>query len=444
MSRPETHIVWNGDISLAYQVLGQGAADLLYLQGYSSQVDLNWDSPYLARFLRGLAGHSRLIVTDRRGWGCSDRFSPSDVPDVDALTDDILTVLDAVGSSRAAILASFECAIVGALFAATYPDHTLALILVDPMVAYLRSEGMPWMPTQDEWEEVIEEIRNGGTGSWSEALPEGPERDWFARLARATVTTGAFIAELRRHLQADVRAVLPTIQVPTLVFADTDGEFEVKVESGRMVAGLIPGARLIEQSSAGGIHRVHWYARGNAIVQEVGRFLGRIREEEAAFDRVLATVLFTDIVDSTKKAAELGDRGWREVLQRHNSIARALLARYRGKEVDTAGDGFFATFDGPARAVRCARAIVEAVRPLGLEVRAGVHTGEVETIDGKAGGIAVSTGARVAGLARPAEVLVSGTVKDLVAGSGLEFEDRGDHQLKGVPGSWRLYAVTPT
>ena len=442
MERPETRFAWNGDISLAYQVVGEGPLDLLYLQGYASNVDMNWESPYLARFLRGLARHGRLIVTDRRGWGCSERFTPGYVPDVDMLTDDILAVMQAAGSDRAAIVATYESAIVASLFAATYPERARTLILIDPQVTYLPTDETPWMPSLQRWQQQIKAVRDTwGTPEWWDA-PTGAEGTWFSRYARASVTPGSLAAELSSYLDTDIRAVLPTIQVPTLVLVDTDSFYEVRPETGHFVASKIPGARVVEHSSQGGPH-FHWYARGDAIVAEAGRFLQQVREEEASFERVLATVLFTDIVGSTSKAAGMGDRAWRELVKRHHSTVRTLLGRYRGREIDTAGDGFFASFDGPARAVRCARAIVEAVKVMGIEVRAGVHTGEVETIDGKIGGIAVSTGARIAGLAAPSEVLVSQTVKDLVAGSGLEFEDRGDHELKGVPARWRLYAVTP-
>lgn len=339
MDRPPTRFAWNGEVSLAYQVCGVGASDLVYLQGYSSNVDMNWESPYLSRFLRGLAAHARLIVTDRRGWGCSERFTPRHVPDVDTLTDDILAVMKAARSERASI-----------------------------------------------------------------------------------------------------RSVLPSIHVPTLVLVDSDRFYEVLPETGHLVASKIPAARVVEHSSRGGPH-FHWYGRGEAIVTEVRRFLAEIGEEEASFDRILATVLFTDIVDSTRRAADLGDRRWRELVLRHHATVRSLLARYRGVEIDTAGDGFFASFDGPARAVRCAMAIVDAVRPLGIEVRAGLHTGEVERMGDKVGGLAVNIGARVAALAAPSEVLVSQTVRDLMVGSGLSLTDRGSHGLKGVPGLWGLYAV---
>jgi class 3 adenylate cyclase len=440
VNRAETRFAWNGDVSLAYQVIGEAPADLLYLQGYCSNVDANWESPYLARFLRGLAAHGRLIVTDRRGWGCSERFTPGYVPDVDILTDDVLAVLEAAGSERASILATYESAIVASLFAATYPARTRSLILVDPQVTYLPTDETPWMPSLEQWQEQIRLMRESwGTLEWWDA-PEGQEREWFARYARASVTPGGLAAEISSFLHTDIRAVLPTIQVPTLVLVDSDRFYEALPETGYYVASKIPGARVVEHSSGGGPH-FHWYGRGEAIVSEVGRFLSEIGEEEASFDRILATVLFTDVVDSTKRAAELGDRRWRDVVERHHATVRALLARYRGEEIDTAGDGFFASFDGPARGVRCALAIADAVRPLGLDVRAGVHTGEVERVGEKLGGLAVSIGSRIASLAEASEVLVSQTVRDLVAGSGLAFTDRGEHELKGVPGEWRVYAA---
>jgi class 3 adenylate cyclase len=440
MNRPETRYAWNGEVSLAYQVVGQGDLDLLYLQGYCSNIDMNWESRHLANFLRGLARHGRLIVTDRRGWGCSERFTPGSVPDVDVLTDDILAVMSEVRSEQVAIIATYESAIVGSLFAAVYPERTKALILVDPQVTYLPTDETPWMPTLSRWQKQIELVRDTwGTTDWWDA-PHGDEGEWFSRYARASVTPGGLAAELASYLETDVRAVLPSIQVPTLVLVDTESFYEVLPETGRFVATKIPGARVVEHSSQGG-HHFHWYARADSIVDEVGRFLAAIREEDESFDRVLATVLFTDIVGSTERAAALGDRRWRKIVEQHHSAVRTLLARYRGVEMDTAGDGFFASFEGPARAVRCAAAIVDAVRPLGIEVRAGLHTGEMERLDSKVGGVAVNIGARVAAMAGPSEVLVSQTVKDLMVGSDLRFEDRGSHQLKGVPGAWKVYAV---
>ena len=440
MDRPETNFAWNGDVSLAYQVLGHGPTDLIYLQGYCSNVDLNWESPALARFLDALAGHARLIVTDRRGWGCSERFTPGAVPDMDTLTDDVLAVLTAARSERASIMATYESTIVASLFAATYPERVRSLILVDPQVTYLPTDETPWMPSRARWQQQIKAVRDTwGTLAWWDA-PAGPEREWFARYARGSVTPGGLAAELTSYLHTDIRAVLPAIQVPTLVLVDTDRFHEALPETGHFVAQRVPGARLVEHSSRGGAH-FHWYARSEPIVAEVRRFLAEIGEEEASFDRILATVLFTDIAESTRRAADLGDRRWRELVLRHHAMVRGLLARYRGVEVDTAGDGFFASFDGPARAVRCAMAITDAVRPLGIEVRAGLHTGEVERVGDKIGGLAVNIGARVAALAAPSEVLVSHTVRDLMVGSDLVFADRGAQELRGVPGTWGLYAA---
>jgi len=441
MKRPETRFAWNDDVSLAYQTFGHGAGDLLYLQGYCSNVDLNWESPYLSQFLRGLAAHARVIVMDRRGWGCSERFTPGYVPDVDVLTDDVLAVMDAAEAERASLLATYESAIVAVLVAATYPERVSSLILVDPQVTYLPTEEMPWMPSLERWQEQIARVRETwGTLDWWDA-PDGSEREWFSRYARASVTPGGLAAELGSYLETDVRALLPTIQQPTLVLVDSDRFHEVLPDTGHYIAEKIPRTRVVEQSSGGGSH-FHWYGRREVIVSEVGRFLARIEDEEASFDRILATVLFTDVVDSTAHAAQLGDRSWRDLIERHDKLIRTLLARYRGVEMDTAGDGFFAIFDGPARAVRCALTVVEGVRSLGIEIRVGLHTGEVERLGEKVGGLSVSIGARVASLAGPSQVLVSQTVRDLMVGSGLTFGDRGSYELKGVPGEWRVYAIT--
>jgi class 3 adenylate cyclase len=449
MDRPQTRYAWSGNVSLAYQVVGDGPMDLIYLQGWASNVDLSWDSPYLARFLSGLARCGRLVFTDRRGWGCSDRFSPADVTDVDMLTDDLLVVMDTVGSSRAVLVSSHECTLVASLFAASFPDRTAGLVLIDPWVTYSATEGTSWLDTVEDWERHFTQLRIEGPSIWVADYPEGYEREqeWLGTYVRSSIAPGAAIAEFRRYLPTDIRGVLPTIQVPTLIVSDLDAAgddvtgAEMDPRSGRLAAELIPAARLLELSGGPMLPRRHWYARGPAIVEEIGRFVVQLRQEEASFDRALATVLFTDIVESTAKATELGDRGWRELVDRHDATVRAMLARYRGVEIDTAGDGFFATFDGPARAVHCAVSIVQALRPLGIEIRAGLHTGEVETTGDKVGGLAVNIGARVAALAKPSEVLASSTVKDLVAGSGLTFEDAGEHELKGIPDPWRVYRV---
>jgi class 3 adenylate cyclase len=395
----------------------------------------------LARFLRGLASLGRLVVSDRRGWGCSDRFSPSDVPPLETLIDDLVVVMDAVGSDRAVLVTSMENTAVATLFAATHPERISALILIDPWVTFTKTEETPGANSQEDWNRVVANIRTEfPLPAWVEGHDER-ERAWLTRYIRASVSPGAAIGEFRRYQATDVRGVLPLIQVPTLVFADSDGVDDVDPANARFVADRITGSRLVFHATGGSADWQHWYDRAEPIVRDSASFLAAIRTEEASFERVLATVLFTDIVGSTQMAADLGGQRWSDVLQQHHAIVRALLSRYRGEEVDTAGDGFLATFDGPARAIRCAKAIVEGVRALGVHVRAGLHTGECETVDGKVGGIAVHIGARVASLAAPSEVLVSQTVKDLVAGSGLTFEDRGEHELKGVPDRWRLYRV---
>jgi class 3 adenylate cyclase len=443
---PETNYAWNGDVALAYQIVGDGPVDLIYVEGYMSHVELNWESRHFARFLRGLASHSRLIVMDRRGYGCSDRFSPSDVPPLEAIVDDIGAVLDAAGSDRAAIFGTMFAGFIAALFAASNPARTAALVLGDAFATYSATDETPWMRTTEAWEEAGDRIRRSwGTPSWMADEPDRyasfmdeREREWFLRWCRSSCAPGALIAETRRHLHTDIRGILPSIYVPTLVIGDSTGKDLGGAEGARFLADRIRGAKLALWARNGAFL---WYAESDAIVREIGRLMASVRDEQASLDRTLATVLFTDIVGSTEVAARLGDRGWRDVVERHHAAVRGLLGRYRGVEVDTAGDGFFATFDGPARAVRCAEAIVEAVRPLGLELRAGGHTGEVETIAGTVGGLAVVIGSRVGAKARPSEILVSQTVKDLTAGSGLVFEDAGEHELKGVPDRWRLYRV---
>ena len=452
IGRPDTKYAWNGDVCLAFQVAGDGALDLLYIQGYCSNVDLAWEGPRLSRFLRGLAGHGRLILTDRRGWGCSDRFSAHDVQDVDAYVDDLGIVLDAARSERAVIVASGESALLGCLFAAAHPSRTAGLVLIDAFPTYAWTSDTPWAPTPEQWRDAAVGIRDHwGTRAWLDRTSAGQvdkeELDWFARYMRSSITPAALAAEMERYVGADIRSVLPAIHVPTLVFVDPDGSWDDVPEASRYLAAHIAGARTAELASGvePNVHGLHWYARGEPIVREIGRFVDGLRDEQSSFDRVLATVLFTDIVDSTARAASLGDRGWREVREEHDRTVRAQLARFRGHEVKTMGDGFLATFDGPARAVRCAVSLVAAMAPLGIEIRAGLHTGEIELDADDVAGVAVAIGARVGAMAGASEVLVSHTVKDLVTGSGLTFEDRGEHELKGVPDRWHLYrVVNPT
>ncbi|MDH4335257.1 MAG: adenylate/guanylate cyclase domain-containing protein [Chloroflexota bacterium] len=443
--RREVRYAWNGDVALAYEVFGAGPVDLVYLQGYTSHVDLNWESPYLARFLRGLGERARVIHTDRRGWGCSDRFSPGDVAPLEVQVDDLVAVMDAAGSERAVVFTSNDTCLAGALFATTYPERTAGLVLVDPMFAYHRD-------TEDArrvWAETLARVRRewGTPAYFGEFWHDVREQeDWYARWGRASVAPGALVAEVEAFGAVDVRDVLPSIHAPTLLVGSS-GEVvndPIMTESNayaRAAQAVISGSRLIEPTKDGGAAWHHWYARGPAILAAVGELVASIREEQASFDRVLATVLFTDIVDSTATAAVMGDARWRKMIDEHDRMAKGLVTRYRGEFVDSTGDGLLATFDGPARAIRCAQAIIEAARPLGVEIRAGLHTGEVERAEHGIAGVGVHIGARVGAMAGAGEVWVSSTVKDLTAGSGLAFEDRGEHELKGVPDRWHLYQV---
>jgi pimeloyl-ACP methyl ester carboxylesterase len=450
VSRPETHYTKTADgVHIAYQVAGDGPVDIVFVMGWTSHIDLMWEEPSLARFLSRLASFSRLILFDKRGVGLSDRVPEDRLPSLETRMDDARAVMDAVGSERAVVMGVSEGGPMAMLFAATYPGRTIALVLFGTSAAWKATPDYPFpRRSDDEFERGIDDIdRAWGTRElaiqdlkgWAAPSLATDERAiaWLANYVRQAASPGAAIALERMNRAIDVRAALPAIHVPTLVLA-REGDLEFPLEEERWIAEHIRGARLVAYP---GEDHFFWVGNQGELLDEVERFVSSISDEEAELDRVLATVLFTDIVNSTKRTAELGDRSWRELVERHNSTVRALLARYRGKEMDTAGDGFFASFDGPARAVRCARGIVQAVGPLAIEVRAGVHTGEVETIDGKVGGIAVSIGARVGSMAGPSEVLVSQTVKDLVSGSGLAFEDAGEHELKGVPDRWRLYRL---
>jgi class 3 adenylate cyclase len=365
------------------------------------------------------------------------------MPPVETLVDDLRAVLDAAGAERPTVFATGDCGFIATLFAATYPDRLAGLVLYGVAPTWRLSEEAPWGLTDEEAEESLRRICHNLDGYWSRKSSPTLTADekgfeWCVRYERVSLTPGGCYADGRRFGDTDVRNVLRSIHVPTLV-VHREGDPQTDVRASRYLASNIRTATVVEVP---GSDHLPWAVEQEAVVREVERFCAGVREQEAELDRVLATVLFTDIVGSTAKIAELGDAGWRELVESHHATVRSLLARYRGREIDTAGDGFFASFDGPARAVRCAQAVVEAVRPLGIEIRAGVHTGEVETIAGKVGGIAVAIGARIGAMATPSEVLVSQTVKDLVAGSGLAFEDRGAHELEGLPGEWRVYAVT--
>ncbi len=436
MNIPEVHYAQSGEVNIAYSVLGDGPLDLIIVPGFISHMEYEWTEPRIAKFRRRLASFSRLILFDKRGTGMSDQVFG--VPTLEQRMDDVRAVLEAVGSERAMVMGLSDGAALAALFAASYPQRTSGLLAYGAS-PYSRSDP-------DRLEQFISEIpKRWGTPelaledlrTFSPSVAHEPElRDWTARWIRYCATPGAFIALVRMNAEIDVRHVLPAIHVPTLVL-HRDGDRAEPAERGREFAAPIPTAKYV---GLPGSDHYPWFGDVDSVVKEIERF-ARDLAEEAAFDRVLTTVLFTDLVGATERAAALGDREWRKLLDAHHSIVRANLARFRGREIDTAGDGFLASFDGPARAIRCATAVAAAVRELGLEIRAGLHTGECELMGDKLGGIAVHTGARVAAHAQPSEVLVSNTVKDLVAGSDIRFEDRGAAALKGVPGEWRLYAV---
>jgi class 3 adenylate cyclase len=445
---PVTRYARSGDVSIAYQVVGDGPFDLVWVPGAFSHVELNWTIPARAAFNRRLASFCRLIIFDKRGTGMSDRAG---IANLETRMDDVRAVMDAAGSERAALLGTSEGGPMCTLFAATYPQRTWALILFASFPRVMWAPDYPWGDREEDWRRGFEELeRRAADPSYFEELAamlapsaDAESKRRFAEMMRQSGTPGARLELERMNREIDVRHVLPSIRVPTLVL-NRVGDHPSNVGGSRFLAEHIPGARHVELVGAD-----HAPSAGDAgpVLQEMQAFLEdawRGADDRDTHESVLATVLFTDIVGSTEKMSQLGDRGWRELLQAHHATVRRELMRYRGVEMDTAGDGFFARFDGPARAIRCATSITEQVRKLGLEIRAGLHTGECELADGKVAGIAVSIGARVAGEAGPGEVLVSGTVRDLVAGSGFEFEDRGARTLKGVPGEWRLFAVSPT
>ena len=442
MDRSETRYARSGDVSIAYQVVGGGPFDLVYVPGWVSNVELMWDEPDYAAFLERLASFSRLIIFDQRGTGLSDPVPLDQLPTLEQRMDDVRAVMDAVGSDRAALLGHSEGGNMCVLFSATYPDRTTALVLVGCYAKRIRSDDYPWAPAPEDREHEIEatETRWGSPDMLRELVPSKANDDaferWVGRYLRQSASPKAAVALLRMNTQIDVRGVLPAIRVPTILIYRTD-DADVHVDEGRYIAERIPGARFVEVPGAD--HSM-WTGDAAAILDEIEEFLTGVRRGPEP-DRVLATVLFTDVVGSTELATRLGDRAWRDLLGRHHAAIRRELGRWRGREVDTAGDGFLATFDGPARAIRCAVAVVDAVRGLGMEIRAGVHTGEVEVSNGDLRGIAVHIGSRVSSLAAPNEVLVSRTVADLVAGSGIVLAERGEHELKGVPGTWLVYAV---
>jgi class 3 adenylate cyclase/pimeloyl-ACP methyl ester carboxylesterase len=439
-TRPETQYAKSGDVHIAYQVLGEGPLDLVFVPGAVSHLELAWEEPLFTHFLQRLASFSRLICLDKRGTGMSDRVAG--IATLEQRMDDVRAVMDAAGSTRAALFGVSEGGPMSVLFAATYPERVSALILYGALVKGVRSPDFPWAPTLEQRERSLEGIeqRWGRVSNLGIRAPSVADDErfvqWWLGYQRLAASPGAVVALRRMNAEIDVRHVLPAIGVPTLVLHRAEDR-DIPVEVGRYLAEHIPGAKYVELP---GVDHFPFVGDADALLDEIEEFLTGVRPV-AEPDRVLATVLFTDIVRSTERAAELGDRRWRDLLESHYAVVRRELGRFRGREVKTAGDGFLATFDGPARAIRCACAITDSVRPLGLQIRAGLHTGECELMGDDVGGIAVHIGARVAAGAEPGEVLVSSTVKDLVAGSGIRFVDRGAHTLKGVPGEWRLFGV---
>jgi pimeloyl-ACP methyl ester carboxylesterase/DNA-binding winged helix-turn-helix (wHTH) protein len=436
----ETQYAKSGGVHIAYRVVGSSGPDLVFVPGWVSHLESAWEEPHFARFLKRLASFSRLILIDRRGTGLSDRVA--DVPSLEVRMDDVRAVMDAVGSEQAALFGISEGGPMCTMFAATYPARTLALVLCGTTACMMRTADYPLGFPPDAFEEFERRVGlEWGTGITVDYLaPSLAEnavfrRNW-ARIERNSASPSGIQNLLRMLYETDVRDVLPTVHVPTLVVQRT-GDLAMRVDGARYMAERIPGARYVELP---GDDHFPWVGDADGLLDEVEEFLTGERATRDV-DRVLTTILFTDIVGSTARAAEMGDQRWRDLLTGHNAVTRRELGRFRGREVKAVGDGFLATFDGPARAIRCAAAIRDAVRTLGLEIRAGLHTGECETVGNDLGGIAVHIGARVAASAQAGEVLVSGTVKDLVAGSGLRFADRGAHQLRGIPGEWRLFAV---
>jgi class 3 adenylate cyclase len=443
MDVPETRYAKSGKAHIAYQVLGDAAIDLLLLGGFFSHIEAQWEEPSYARFLERLASFTRLIMLDQRGTGLSDRVGR--LPTLEQQVDDVLSVMEAVGSQRAALFCVAQGGPLGVLIAAAHPSRTSALLLWASYARLLKDDDYPWGRDETSYRRLMRTLESTwGSGGYLDLLApsvaeEPPFRRWWAKFERHIHSPGSLLAFLRLQAGVDVRAVLPSVRTPTLVF-QRSGDVYRDPGNSRYLAETISGATHVELP---GRDHLPFVGDQDAVLDEIQDFLTGIRRGPTP-DRVLATVLFTDLVGSTAQAAHIGDQSWRDLLERHNTLIRNELDRFRGQEIRTIGDGFLATFDGPARAARCAQAICAEVRSLGLEVRAGLHTGEIELVGDDVRGLAVHIGVRVMAFAGPGEVLASATVKDLVFGSGIEFEDRGTHALKGVPGEWRLFAVTST
>ncbi len=442
MRNPETRYAKGRDGFVAYQVIGDGPLDLVFIPDWVTNVEVMWEEPSLARFLRRLSSFSRLICFDKRGTGVSDPVLFDEGLSVESWIDDTCTVLRAVGSERAAMFGHAEGGRMALLFAATFPEKTSALVMLDSFARRVRDRNYPWGVPEEVLPTFFETFDRGwGTGAHlgvlAPSVAQDPRlREWYGRYQRLAMGPTQAANGYRNQFKFEVRAVLSAVRTPTLVLHRKDNAY-IRADNGRYLAEHIAGARFVEVPG-----RDHLYHVGETgvILDTIQEFLTG-RHEVAEDDRVLATVLFTDIVSSTERAAQIGDRAWRDLLESYYAAVRRAVAQFRGNEIDTAGDGFFAAFDGPARAIRSACAIRDSAAGIGLSVRTGLHTGECEKLGDKVGGLAVHIGARVAGHAQPGEVLVSGTVRDLVVGSGIRFADRGTRALKGVPGEWSLYSV---
>jgi pimeloyl-ACP methyl ester carboxylesterase len=442
---PETRYAKTPDgVHIAYQVFGDGPIDLVVVMGWMTNIEAMWDEPAFARMLTRLGSFARVIAFDKRGCGLSDRVSLNELASLETRMDDMRTVMDAAGSERAVVYGISEGGPMAMLFAATYPERTIALAVFGSHWTWVPESSDAWAAHHAYLEQIeaswgTEEFARMVLAEWAAPSIADDERAvrWLASYLRGAASPGAAVAYARMNESIDVGGVLPSIRVPTVVIART-GDLAFPIDNERRMASRIPGATLVELP---GIDHFPWVGDQEALNDALEQFVRDARADEAELQRVLATVLFTDIVGSTARSAELGDVAWGELAARHHALVRGQLARFRGVEVEETGDGFFATFDGPIRAARCALAIAGGVRDLGLEIRAGLHTGEVDMSGEKVTGIAIVVGARVGAMAGPSEVLATSTVRDLVAGSSLTFEEFGEHELKGVPGSWRLYRV---
>jgi len=440
LSPPETRYAKSGGVHIAYQVFGHGESDLVFVPGWTSHIEYAWEEPVFARFLNRLGSFCRVTWFDKRGTGLSDR--DVGLPTLEQRMDDVRAVMDTVGIQRAAILGTSEGGSMSILFAATYPEKVSHLILYGAFARRIWDPDYPWAPTLKQREEWIDSLEKGwGSDVELETLAPSRAKDegfkkWFNTLGRLSVSPAAAVALARMNTYIDVRNVLPSIHVPTLVIHRT-GDRDVNIGNGVYLSKNIPGAKFVELPG-----NDHAWTAGDtdAVVDQIEEFLTGVRSAGHP-DRVLSTILFTDIVDSTKKATEMGDDRWKKLLVTHNDLVRSELAKFRGREIKSTGDGFVAIFDGPGRGVQCAREIIASGKQLGISIRAGLHTGECELVGNDIAGVAVHIASRISGLADGNEVLVSSTVKDLVSGSGIQFQNIGTRSLKGVEGRWHLYSA---